>query len=105
MMLLPLKSVHKYNLTDLTLKHQLPKALLMPMYTQRTVKKRIFRPYPWMILIGLLTTWTMPISISICKLPDSFLCQDLELSDISDFEDIMITSSDEDINALEAPPY
>ena len=29
----------------------------------------------------------------------------MDLSDISDFEDIMITSSDEDIPALEAPPY
>ena len=29
----------------------------------------------------------------------------MELSNISDFEDIMITSSDEDIPALEAPPY
>ena len=29
----------------------------------------------------------------------------MDLSDISNFEDIMITSSDEDIPALEAPPY
>ena len=29
----------------------------------------------------------------------------MELSDISDFEDIMITSSDEDITALEVPIY
>ena len=29
----------------------------------------------------------------------------MHLSDISDFEDIMITSSDEDIPALEDPPY
>ena len=29
----------------------------------------------------------------------------MDLSDISDFEDIMITSSDEDIPALEDPPY
>ena len=29
----------------------------------------------------------------------------MDLSDISDFEDIMITSSDEDIPALKAPPY
>ena len=29
----------------------------------------------------------------------------LDLSDISDFEDIMITSSDEDIPALEDTPY
>ena len=29
----------------------------------------------------------------------------MNLSDISDFEDIIITSSDEDIPALEDPPY
>ena len=29
----------------------------------------------------------------------------MELNDISDFEDIMITSSDEDIPALEVPTY
>ena len=29
----------------------------------------------------------------------------MDLSDISDFEDMMITSSDEDIPTLEDPPY
>ena len=31
--------------------------------------------------------------------------QTMDLSDISDFEDIMIVSSNEDIPALEDPPY
>ena len=52
--LLLLTSVHKYNLTDLTLEHQLPRKPLMPMYTLKKMKKRIFRLYPWMMLIGLL---------------------------------------------------
>ena len=37
-----------------------------------------------------------------CFLP---MTETMDLSDISNFEDIMITSSDEDIPALEDPPY
>ena len=46
----------------------------------------------------------MPVSMSLCKLLPSY-ANTLDLNDISDYEDIMITSSDEDIPALEDAPY
>ena len=44
-----------------------------------------------------------PCSYVNCLLPS--YAKTMDLSDISDFEDIMITSSNEDIPALEDPPY
>ena len=49
--------------------------------------------------------WVMPISMPLCELPDSFSHRQPGLSDISEFEDYMVTSSDEDIPALEDTPY
>ena len=40
----------------------------------------------------------------LCELLPSY-ANKMDLSDISNFEDIMITSSDEDIPALEDAPY
>ena len=45
-----------------------------------------------------------PVSVPICKLLTSY-ADTMDLSDISDFEDIMIMSSNEDIPAIEDPPY
>ena len=52
MKLLHLTSVHKYNITDPTLEHQLPSTLLVPMYIWKKMKKRISKPSPWMMNIG-----------------------------------------------------
>ena len=53
-----------------------------------------------------LTMQIMPVSMSICKLPNIILWHNgLELSDISEFEDYMTTSSNEDIPPLEDVGY
>ena len=43
--------------------------------------------------------------VSLCELLNSFLHYSMDLSNISDFEDMMITSSNQDIPALEDMLY
>ena len=115
---LHLTACHKYSTLHLTQDHHLPSTPLPLMNTwkKEQLKKRISKLSPWTMNIGLLKRFLTDhcaymnihyhtdyaythVPYADYQTPPCFKIMDL--SDISEFEDLMTTSSDEDIPALE----
>ena len=85
--------------------------------TAQMVMKKISRWYPWMMNTGLLKKHLICIhehglSHGLCQYPCPYMNYNtlsykgsLDLSDISDYEDYMVTSSDEEIPGMEEVLY
>ena len=129
MMLIPQKmkffyltADHKYSITYLILKHQIQDTTLISMYTcrKRKMKKGISKPFHWTMNTGPLKKIPdRPLCIHKHSLPHGlclYLCpyanyqtpsylKTIDLSDISEYKDLMTTSSEEDIPQLEVNTY
>ena len=123
MMFLNLTVHHQFSTIHLTLEHYLLNTPLTLIYTWRKkkMKKRIFKPFHWMMNTGLLKKSLTDhcaymnihyhmdyahtsVHIWITRPPPSYF-KTMDLSDISEFKDVMTTSSDEDILALKDIAY
>ena len=78
--------------------------------TAQMKRKKIFRQYPWMMNTGLLKKHLKEPFVCQCLCPygnlntNSYI-DSLDLSDILDYEDYMVTSSDEEIPGMEEVSY
>ena len=122
MMFLPIAMHHKYSTMNVSHNHYLSNALFMPLYTwkKKKMEKRTSKMFHWMMKIGPLEKFlTDHLGIHehslphrLCPYPCPYLdypffshYDSMDLSDMSEFEDLMTTSSDEDIPALDNIGY
>ena len=122
MMFFPLAMHHNYSTMNVIHNHYLPSELFTPLYTwkKKKMEKRTSKPFCWMMNIGPLKKFLTdhyvytdtPLPHGLCPYPcpysdyqASSYYDSMDLSDISEFKDLMTTSSGEDVLALDDIEY